>query len=103
MITVHHRAADDVDLKELTDQRGSPVHNFATASLPLAALAFGIVYVIWRSALAASIIAISLLLASLLSNIRFFRHVKRRENLKKDANAIEAFEVSAPSAWISNL
>jgi hypothetical protein len=42
-----------------------------------------------------SAIAIGLFLASLISNIRYFRYVKRRENLKKDASAVEGLEVSA--------
>lgn len=95
MMTAYHRAADDVDLKALTHERGSLWRNLATASLPVAALTFGIVYAVWRSALTAGIIATGLFLASVLSNIRFFRHVKHRENQKKDANAVEVFEISA--------
>jgi hypothetical protein len=53
---------------------------------PVAAIAFAIVYAKWRSVLAAGIFAMGLFLVSPLSNIRFFREIKRRENMKKDAN-----------------
>ena len=95
MMAAYHRAADDVDLKALTHKRGSLWRNLVTAALPAAALAFGIIYLVWRSALKASIVGMGLFLASLLSNIRFFRRVKHCESLKKDANAVEVLEVSA--------
>lgn len=95
MITIHYRAANDLDLKASTEGRGSLVHNLATASLPAAALALGIVYMIWRSALAAGVVAIGLFVASLLSNIFFFRKVRRRSLLKEDGTAVEVFEASA--------
>lgn len=95
MMTAYRRSADDVDLKALTYEHGSLWRNLVTVSLPAAALVFGFVYVVWRSVLTASITATGLFLASLLSNVRFFRDVKRRENLKKDSNAVEVLEVSA--------
>jgi len=66
-------------------------------SFSAAAIAFGIAYAKWRSAMTASVIAMGLFLASVLSNIRFFRETRRRENMKKDVNAVEVFEVSASS------
>src|SRR5215831_19931697 len=98
MMTIYGRAANDLDVKALTDDgQGSPGRNLATVSFPVAAIAFGIVYSKWRSALAAGIFAMGLFLVSLLSNIRFFRAIKRRKNMKKDANALEVLEVSASS------
>jgi len=97
MITTYHRAANDLDIKALTPEGGSLGRNLATVSFPVAAIAFGAVYAKWRSLRTASVIAAGLFLASLLSNIRFFRNVKRRETLKKEANAVEVFEVSASS------
>jgi len=98
MIAVHHRAANDADIKALTNGPTSLGRNLVTASLPVATVAFGIVYAIGRSAMTASIIAIGLFFASLTSNIHLFRDSKRRENLRKDANAVEVFEVSASSS-----
>ena len=94
-MNAYHRAANDLDIKALAHERGSLGRNIATVSLPGVVIAFGTVYAMWRSAVTASIIAACLFLASLLSNIRFFRNVKRRESFKKDANAVEVFEVSA--------
>src|SRR5262245_31402191 len=95
MMNVYHRAANDLDVKALTHESGSLGRNVTTTSLPVAAIVFGIVYAMSRSGLAAGVIATGLFLASLLSNVRFFREVKRRENLKNDPNAVEVFEVSA--------
>jgi len=94
MITVRYRAANDLDLKALTEGRGSLVRNLVTASLPAAAIAFGVAYLIWRSLRAASVVAVSLFAASLISNISFFRKVRRR-SLTADTAAVEVFEVSA--------
>jgi hypothetical protein len=94
MITIHHRAANDLDLKALTEGRGSPGRNVTTVSLPVAALTFGIVYMIWRSALAAGVASMALFVASLLSNISFFRRVRRHAFLKADNTAVEVLEAS---------
>jgi len=97
MMTIYSRAANDLDVKALTDGQRSLRRNLATASFPVATIAFGVVYAEWRSAMTAGAIAVGLFLASLLSNIRFFREIKRRENMKEDVNAVEVFEVSASS------
>lgn len=99
MLRSYQRAANDLDLKAWTHERGSLARNLATVSLPVAVIAFGVAYGIWRSATMASVLAAGLFLASLLSNVRFFRDVSRREQLKKDAHAVEVFDVSASSAF----
>ena len=71
------------------------MRNVATRSFPVAAVVFGAVYMIWRSSLAAGVVAVSLFAASLLSNVRFFRKVKQRQSLKTDSAAVEVWEVSA--------
>jgi hypothetical protein len=63
--------------------------------VPVCALAFGVVYLIWRSVWAASVTSIILFAASFYSNFSFFREMKRRKSQKADANAIEVFDVSA--------
>ena len=96
MLAIYHRAASDLDVRALAHYHGETLgRNLATASLPGTAIAFGIVYAKWRSVVTASIVGAGLFLASLLSNIGFFRDIRRRENLKKDTNAVEVFEVSA--------
>ena len=95
MISIHHRAANDLDLRALTEGRGSLLRNVATTSLPVAAIVFVAVYMIWHSSLAAGVVAVILLSASLLSNFRFFRKVRQRQTLKADSAAVEVWEVSA--------
>jgi len=95
LLTASHRAANDLDLKRLTRAHGTLGRNIATVSLPAAAVVFGIAYVLWRSMLVAAVIATSLLVASLISNIRFFRKVKQRELLKADDKAVTVFDVSS--------
>lgn len=95
-MAIYHRAANDLDVKALAHHPGETLpRNLATASLPGAAIAFAIVYAKWRSVMAAGVTAAGLFLASLLSNIRFFRQIRRREALKKDPNAVEVLEISA--------
>jgi len=95
MISIHHRAADDLDLEALTEGRGSLLRNVVTASLPGTAIVFGIVYLIWRSVMAAAVVGVGLFAGSLVSNIRFFRKVRLRQSLKADSTAVEVWEVSA--------
>ena len=97
MMTTRRRAANDLDLRSLTRGRGSLARNLATVSLPAAAIVFGFVYWRWRSLRAAAVTASVLFLLSLLSNVLFFRKVRRRENLKRDENAVETLDVSTSS------
>jgi hypothetical protein len=95
MITIHYRPANDLDLKALTEGRGSLAHNVMTVSLPVAALVFGFVYIIWHSLPVAGMVAVGLFFASLASNLSFFRKVERPRSLEKDSTAVEVFETSA--------
>ena len=69
--------------------------NLLIVSLPLAALIFAGAYVLWRSILAASLISGGFLVASLVSNVRFFKEIKRRQRLLGDAQAVEVIEIEA--------
>lgn len=95
MIRVYRRAADNLDLTALTRGRGSFARNLLTVSLPVAAVSFGIVYLKWRSLRLAGGIAAGVFIASLMSNVRFFRTRTQRERQMADANAVETMEVSA--------
>jgi hypothetical protein len=90
-----YRAADDLDLTALTSERGSAGRNLLTVSLPFGVAVFMVIYFRWRAVLIAGGIAAALFAASAFSNIRFFRKVKRRQNLKKDGKAVEVWEISA--------
>jgi hypothetical protein len=94
MIKIYHRPTDKLDLKAMTQGHGSLVLNLIRGALPLSLAAGGITYLVSRSMLFAAAIAGALFIASAVSNIRFFRDVKRREALMQDANAVEVFEVS---------
>jgi hypothetical protein len=95
MIKTYYRAAVDLDLKALAGEAGSLGRNLILYSLPVASLLFVAVYLIWHSVWAAAGIGAGLFIASLISNLSFFREMKRREGLKADAKAVETLEVSA--------
>ncbi|HYL83200.1 MAG TPA: hypothetical protein VE263_03120 [Candidatus Angelobacter sp.] len=95
MLKIYSRAASDRDLKAMKRAGGSLGRNLITATLPVAALLFGGVYWKWRSVFAATLVAVGVLLASALSNVRFFREARRRENQKANSNAVEVLEVTA--------
>lgn len=95
MIKIYQRAARNLDLAALTRGRGSLVRNLLTASLPLAIVLFGVVYLKWRSVRVAGAIAAAVFIASLISNVRFFRIRMQRERQKADGKAVETLEVSA--------
>jgi len=97
MLTIYRRAANDLDLKAVKLQRGSLGRNLVTVLVPTAAVAFVVAYAISRSLWTASVIAAVLCFASLFSNLRFFRNVRRREALKNDVNSVEVFEVFTSS------
>lgn len=96
MLTIDHRAATDHDLSALTKGRGSLGRNLVTVSLPVSAVVFAIVLAIWRSVPVAATLGVAIFLASLLSNVFFFRKIQRRAPLQTDPNAIEVLDVSAP-------
>jgi hypothetical protein len=95
MLKIHSRAADDQDLKAFAHGQVSVGRNIMLTLIPVCALVFGAVYLIWRSVWAASVTCIVLFTASSYSNISFFRDLNRRQTQKRDANAIEVLEVSA--------
>lgn len=95
MMRVYQRAADNLDFTALTRGRGSFVRNLLTVSVPVAAVLFGIVYLKWRSVRVAGGIAAGVFIASLVSNVLFFRTRMQRERQMADANAVETMEVSA--------
>ena|SRR5215813_9103254 len=94
MIKTYRRAAENRDLKAMTQDRGPLARNLLTVTLPLSLVVGVCAYFIWRSLLLAGGTAVALFIASAVSNFRFFRDVKRRETLMRDANAVEVFEVS---------
>ena len=93
MIRTSYRAADELDLKATARSRGSLMSNLFMVSLPLAAILFAGGYVLSRSILIASLISGGFLVASAVSNMRFFKEVKRRQRLLGDAQAVEVIEV----------
>jgi hypothetical protein len=90
-----YRAANEHDIQATTGSRGSLGCNILVVCLPVSIISFGGVYFFRRSVLAASLVATSIFVASSLSNIRFFRNVKRRQNSMVVANAVEILEVTA--------
>jgi|GEM_PF-4842141 len=93
MITIYKRAADELDMAAFINSRGTPVRNFFTITLPVSLLLFGFVYLLWRSVWLASVVGVLLFTASVLSQIRFYREMKKRERMKNVPNAVEVFEV----------
>src|SRR5688500_8962621 len=95
MIRTFYRAADELDLKAMTRSSGSLMGNLFMVSLPISALLFAGAYLLSRSMLAASLISGGFLVASVVSNMRFFKEVRRRQRLLEDAQAVEVIEVEA--------
>ena len=95
MIRTYQRAANDHDLGAMGRGRGSFLGNILLTSLPLSAILFGIVYLIWHSVWIAAGMSTCLFVASLVSNILFFRRKKQRARQETDAKAVETLEVSA--------
>jgi hypothetical protein len=95
MIRIYHRAATELDLKGMARGRGSLVSNLFVATLPITAILFVFVYFLSRSMLASGAVAGAFFAASLYSNGRFFREVRRRNRLQTDPDAVEVLEVDA--------
>jgi hypothetical protein len=95
MIQTSHRAAVPGDLQAITESRGSLIRNLLTVSLPLSAVVFAAAYLVSRSILIAGLISAVLFLASAVSNIRFFKEIRRRQELYEDDKAVEVIEVHA--------
>ena len=95
MIHTSHRAAVPADLKAMTRFRGSLISNLLLVSLPISASVFAAAWFLSRSMLIAGLISIVLFMASAVSNIRFFKEVRRRQRLYADDHAVEVIEVHA--------
>ncbi len=95
MIRTSYRSANELDLKAMGHSRGSLVNNLFLVSLPLSAVLFAVVFVVSRSIVAAGLISGGLLVASAVSNVRFFKEYKRRQRLCEDPQSVEVIEVEA--------
>jgi hypothetical protein len=95
VIRTFHTSVDDRDVKAMTRGKGSLGRNLLLVSLPIALFLFAVVYVIWRSWVAASVIGGASLIASAWSNVRFFSKVRRRQAAHANSAAVEVTEVEA--------
>jgi hypothetical protein len=95
VIRTFQTSVDDRDLRAMMRGKGSPSRNLLLVSLPAALLLFAVVYVVCRSWLAASVVGVLLLTASAWSNGRFFSNVRRRQQSRADAGAVQVTEVEA--------
>lgn len=95
MIRISYRAANELDLKVMGRFRGSLISNLLMISLPLSALLLGGVYVLSRSILISGLISGGFLVTSTVSNMRFFKEVRRRQRLLGDTHAVEVIEIEA--------
>ena len=79
----------------MTKSSGSLSHNLLFVSLPLSAVIFAAAYFITRSILIAGMTSAVLFFASAVSNIRFFKEIRRRQKLFEDDHAVEVIDVHA--------
>jgi hypothetical protein len=78
----------------MTGARRSLGRNLLFGSLPVGAALFGLTYLVSRSVVAAGVVGTGIVGASLVSNIRFFRDVRRRGASQNEA-AVEVTDVEA--------
>jgi hypothetical protein len=95
MLAISHRAANDLDLRAVTQGRGTLQRNVATLSAPAGIVVGGIAYAFSRSWWIAVAAGVGLFGLSLCSNLMFFRRVRHCESLRADSTAVEVLEVSA--------
>jgi hypothetical protein len=95
VIRTFHTSADDRDIRAMTQGKGSLGRNLIFTSLPVALFLFAVVYIIWRSLPAASVVGGVALVASAWSNVRFFNEVRRRQESRANSAAVEVTEVEA--------
>jgi hypothetical protein len=79
----------------MTRGKGSFGRNLLLASVPIALFLSALVYVVWRSLIAASMVGVLAFVASAWSNLRFFSDVRRRQESRADSVAVEVTEVQA--------
>jgi len=95
VIRTSHASADDRDFKAMTRGKGSLGRNLALVYIPVALFLFALVYVVWRSLTAASIVGGLAFIASAWSNTRFFSDIRRRKDSRADSQSVEITEVHA--------
>jgi hypothetical protein len=95
VIRTFQTSVDDRDSSAMTRGKGSLGRNLLLISLPAALLLFAVVYAVWRSSLAASIVAAFAFAASAWSNARFFNCVRRRQQSRGGAGVVQVTEVEA--------
>ena len=95
MIRTFPSSADDRDFRAMTRGKGSFGRNLLLTSVPVALFLSALVYVVWRSLIAASIVGVLAFLVSAWSNLRFFSDVRRRQESRADHQAVEVTEVQA--------
>jgi hypothetical protein len=95
MIRSYRRAADEADLKAMTQGRGSLVRNVLMVSLPIGFVLFLGMYWLTRSYVVALVVAGAVALGSIWSNVRFFRTVGKRGRPGSEQSTVEIMEVEA--------
>jgi hypothetical protein len=95
MIRSYRRAADEADVKAMTQGKGSLVRNILMVSLPIGAFLFLGIYWLTRSYVAALVVAGAVASGSIWSNVRFFRTVGERERPGPEQSTVEVMEVEA--------
>jgi len=95
MIRTFQTSVDDRDLRAMTRGKGSLGRNLLLVCFPAALFLFALVYVIWRSLTAASVVGVLALVASAWSNASFFTDGRRRQGAGADGQAVEVTEVHA--------
>jgi hypothetical protein len=95
MIRSYRRAADEADVKAMTQGKGSLVRNILIVSLPIGAFLFLGMYWLTRSYVAAVVVGGAVALGSIWSNVRFFRTVGERGKPGSEQSTVEVMEVEA--------
>jgi hypothetical protein len=95
MLRTFQTSVDERDLRAMTRGKGSVGRNLLLVSLPAALFLCGVVYAVWRSSVAACIVAVFAFAASAWSNARFFSSVRRRQQSRAGAGAVQVTEVEA--------
>src|SRR5262245_38575261 len=95
MIRTYRRPADAQDLKAMTQDKGSLVRNILVVSLPIGAFLFLAMYWLTRSYWVALVVAGVVALASIWSNVSFFRTVGQRGRAGSERSTVEVMEVEA--------
>src|SRR5262245_55407447 len=95
MIRVSLVEADEHDIRAMAPPGTSMARNLLLGSLPISAFLFGVAYIVSRSVWVAGTVGAGLAVASVVSNVRFFRGVARRTRQQSDPRAVEVIDVEA--------